>query len=171
LIVREKIVLSPEFRAWLRSLMTQKGFSVNALALAADLHQSTFNSGLLGNRNIPNEVLRVIAPHLGLDPENLIVRADVDRIGGIERIRKHAPELLAPIEAPRSIAEAAKRGERDDRPAKVSELREAISAWPSGRTPTTPPKGMPDLKKVKMRSVERAAGEHVDQGDDLEWSE
>lgn len=93
-LVETKIKLSPEFRAWLRDLMSQKGLSVNALALLADVQQSALNKGLLGDRNIPNDMLVKVAPHLGVDPERMTVRADLDRIGGIERIRKHAPELL-----------------------------------------------------------------------------
>jgi transcriptional regulator with XRE-family HTH domain len=106
--VKPKTTLSSEFRGWVRDLLAEKGLTLNSLALAACVHQGNLNQALSwesgGKRDVSDEVLAKIAPYLGLTPERLATLADLDRLGGVERIRENAPEVFDTISDPLAVA-------------------------------------------------------------------
>lgn len=79
--MKAKTYLPPAVCAWIKSRMTDRGQTINALALAAGVHQGNLNQALAGKRGISDGMLRAIAPHLGLEPGDLVARAAVARLG------------------------------------------------------------------------------------------
>ena len=130
MLVKPKTVLSPEFRKWLGDLIESQGFTVNALAMQADVSQSNLNKGLLGDRNLPDEMLEKIAPLLGVECDWLTTRADIDRIGGIDRIRKHAADLLGAPQAAMTTGATGKYPPTSDEAAQIREAQ-AVGVWTS----------------------------------------
>jgi transcriptional regulator with XRE-family HTH domain len=95
-LVAAKQYLSPEFREWLLTLIKAKGFTPNGLAIESQVDPSHLGKILRGVVHPSEPVLRAIAPKLGLSPSGLEVRAQVDLIGGIERLRQEMPEAFGP---------------------------------------------------------------------------
>jgi transcriptional regulator with XRE-family HTH domain len=175
------------FQIWLEGLVQAKGDGNKAqLGRLAGMTGGHIGNMLSGEREPTDEVLRALAKVAEVDPEWLIAQVDGERLAPrIERIRKYAPELLAPVEAAnaltvgaeptsqikqRSLSDAVVQGETLPRKA-VAEAA-LTKAAAAKKKPTTPPKGMPDFKKLKMRPpVVRAAGDPVDQDESQHFSE